>query len=294
MEKVRVIVDTSSDITVEQAAERGIDLLPVGMRHGGKFYREAYDITKREFWELLEQSGEIATTSQVLPQLVEEAFERALADGCTGAVLITICGDASGLYQSAHVLRELFYEEHGTAMPIEIINSHTFSYLYGRPVMLAGELAQQGASLTEVVSFLKDKLSHVYGYAPMFTIRYSQKSGRISSTVAFVGEMMGVKPILYLGDNVADVCAKVRGEAAMLPKMLELVKQKAVDLEKQEIMLITGLIDPEYRENLIKRVQEELNPASIFLDEVGCSIANNCGPKIYGVLFYGPDNGLFS
>lgn len=293
LDKVRVMTDTSSDISLQQAEELGICLLPVGITHRGVFYREAYDITKRDFWELLESSGEIAATSQVQPELVRQAFIKAREDGCTGAVLVTINSEASGLYQNALITRELFYEEYGSDMEIVILDSHTFSFLYGRPVMLAAELSARGESLDAVVGFLKDRLSKVCGYAPMYTLKYSSKSGRIKATTAVLGEMLGVKPILYLGNSGAYVAEKVRGEAGMIPKLIQLVKEKAVNIEQQEIMVITGLIDESVKQEIIREAKAQLKPASVYVDDVGCSISNNAGPRIFGILFYAEDNGYY-
>lgn len=294
MEKIRIIVDTASDITPTEAQNLGICLLPVGIQHEGKSYKEGYEMSKQEFWKLLEQSDTIPTTFQISPEQLSEAYETALADGIDHVIVVTINSAGSGMYQNAHLSEELFKEKHGAdALKITIIDSHAYTSLYGRPVMQAAELLQQGESAETVIAFLKDKLSRVYGYAPIYTLKFAKKSGRISGVAAFVGEVLGFKPILYIGEGKVETLEKVRGETQMLPKAIELVKKDAVDLSNEEVMVLFGDIAPDEKERILNTVKGELNPKSIFVGDIGCSVSNNAGPLVYAIAFYGKDNGLY-
>lgn len=295
MEKLKMITDTASDISVEQAAELDIILLPVVIQHAGKSYREGYDIGKREFWKLLQESDEIPTTAQISPEQLLGAYNDAYAEGVTHAIVVTINSAGSGMYQNAHLAKELFEEQEGRdAMKITIIDSHLYTYLYGRLVMQAAQMVKAGDSAQRIISFLEYQLARVYGFAPIYTLKFAKKSGRISGAAAFIGEMMGFKPILSIGDGKVETKEKVRGESLMVPRVIELVRENAINLAGQELMVLFGDLSEEERASVLETLKAELCPASVFVDDIGCSVTNNAGPRVFAVGFYGKDNGLYA
>lgn len=287
MEKIKLIVDTASDITAEDAQRLNIELLPVAITHGDRIYAEAFDMKKEEFWKILEESEIQPTTCQITPDQLLSAFKKAHGDGYTHIIVVTINSTGSGMYNNCFLAKNLFVEEFGDALTFEIIDSHTYTYQYGRPCMIAAEMIQNGASFSETVAFIKDRLSRVEGYAPIFTLKFARRSGRISGAAAFVGEVMGFKPIMHIYDGGVQTNEKVRGDKNVLPRTIELVKKRAVSLSEQEIMLVFGDIDEKYKEEIRDAVKNELKPGSIFEGKLGCSITNNCGPLVFGILFYG-------
>lgn len=79
------------------------------------------------------------------------------------------------MYNNAFISRDLFYEEHGKdAMHIEILDSHTYSYCYGMPVMWAAQNIQNGMGYEQVRQTLIDHLSRCQAYAPIFTLKYAR------------------------------------------------------------------------------------------------------------------------
>ena len=294
MEKIKLIVDTACDLTKDDAERLGIDLLPVTIIHNETIYQEQYTMGKEQFWKILADSKEQPTTSQITPQQLLASYNKAFDEGCTHAIVITINSKGSGMYNNAFISRDLFYEEHGQdAMHIEILDSHTYSYCYGMPVMWAAQNIQKGMSYAQVRSTLIDHLSRLQAYAPIFTLKFARRSGRISGATAFVGEMLDFKPVMYVGHGEVTTNIKVRGMSNTLPKAIELVKQNAIDLHNQCIGIAYGDIDEKFKQTIHDRVLEELKPASIYEGQIGCAISNNAGPQIFGIFFLGEDNHLY-
>ncbi len=294
MEKIKVITDTASDIEPEAAKRLKIDMLPLTIHYQGKSYREAYDLSKDKFFAMLNTCNELPTTAQVTPAQFLEAYEKAMKKGFTHVVQVCLNGSGSGTYNSACLARAMFEETYGKDKLIfEILDSHTYSLCYGRPVLLAAEMVQAGKSFLEVVSFLKQRLDTIHAYAYMSTLKFAQKSGRISVTAAIIGEALGLKPIMYVGNGGVEVYSKCRGEKSAITTLIESVKENAVDLENQEIILVIGDVSEAVKERLRKEVQEKLNPAAVFEGKLGCCIANNAGPQTCGILFSGKKLNLY-
>ncbi len=294
MEKIKIMVDTPSDIELEEAHRLNIELIPVTISYQGKSYRETYDISKEDFFSVLNECEELPTTAQITPPQFLAVYEKAWEEGYTHIILTTINAAGSGTFNSAHLAVSLFEEAHGKDKIIfEIIDSHTYTFCYGRPVMLAAEMAQQGKSFSEIVAFLKDRLTHSHCYAYISTLKFARKSGRISVTAAIVGEALGLKPIMAAGNGSVDVYNKCRGEKSAIAKLIENVKAEAVDLENQEIVLLLGDVPENVIERLRREVTEKLNPAAVFEGRLGCAICNNAGPQTVGIVFSGKDYKLY-
>lgn len=287
MEKIRIVVDTSSDISVEDAKTLDIDLLPVSVVIKGQTYREAYDIGKEEFWRVLQTEGEMPSTCQITPEQMTEAYKRAISEGITHVIVVTISSTGSGMLNSAHVAKNLLFEEQGEVLNIEIIDSLAYSYVYGVPVMEAAKKVKNGAGFYEIVDFLKDRLSRLEGYICVFNLKFAKKSGRISGVSAFVGEVLGFRPIMHIMNGRVYLADKVRGEQEMMSKAVSLARSRAVNIEKQTVYVMFGALEQKEKDMFIDKIKTELCPAAIKEGKIGCSVSLNAGPLVCAVVFEG-------
>lgn len=290
MEKIKLMIDSSSDIELSTAKELNIDLIPLNIIIDGKTYREEYDITKEEFWKILSEREEIPKTSQVTPETFRKYYTKAMEGGYTHVIVLTINATGSGTFNSANLAKTLFEEENPDCkMSIEILDSRSYTMCYGKPVIDAAKMIADGNSYEEILAFLKYKISRMWAYAYMSTLKFAKKSGRISLLSAVVGEALKLKPLIVVGNRKVDVIGKLRGDNAAIAKIIDCVKEKAVDVENQELILIAGSIPEAFKEKLEKDVMEKLNPKSIYWAKLGCTIANNAGPETVGIIFEGEE-----
>ena len=124
-----------------------------------------------------------------------------MGEGYTHLVVVTIYSGASSMYHSALMAKEAFLEEHPNAMTIEVIDSNCYTMGYGYPLIQACNKAKQGAEFEEIVAYIRDYLDRVRIYFSPFTLKYVKKSGRVSCTAAFVGEMIGLRPVISAVGN---------------------------------------------------------------------------------------------
>ena len=64
---IRIIVDSTSDISADQASRMNITIVPLKVIFGDKEYREGEEISIDEFYEKLVKSESLPTTSQPAP-----------------------------------------------------------------------------------------------------------------------------------------------------------------------------------------------------------------------------------
>ena len=104
---IQFVVDSASDILQTEAAVLGIRVLPLQVIFGDKTYRDSVDLDHETFYQMLEHSKELPTTSQVSPGAFEEAFRELTQQGHT-VIAITVSSQLSGTWQSAMIAAEDF------------------------------------------------------------------------------------------------------------------------------------------------------------------------------------------
>ncbi|MBE5808910.1 MAG: DegV family protein [Clostridiales bacterium] len=286
MAKIRFITDSGSDLSLEAEREYGIVVIPFPVSFGEKTCLSRVDMTNREFYGMLEASRELPTHSQITVYQYTKLFEEAFADGVEDVINTTINAEGSGTYNSACLAAQMFFEANPQAegrMRIHNLDGQSYTCAYGYPVEQGARMAAEGRSADEILSFMRDWLQHSVIYFAPFTLKYAAKSGRIPSAAAFVGELVGLKPIMRIHDHVIVTDDKVRGEK----KAIALMAQKtAREIQPGTPYMVIYGDHPEDGEVMAKRLTEELGYPPAGMTEIGPVIAINAGPRVAAVMFH--------
>ena len=105
MNKIRFIVDSSSDFSPEELVSTGDFHIPLRIIFGDSEYLDGVDIKNQRFYEMLIESDALPTTSQGSIADFESEYEKVKKDG-DKAIVITLSSKLSGTYQSACIARE--------------------------------------------------------------------------------------------------------------------------------------------------------------------------------------------
>ena len=146
MEKIKFITDTACDIPLSTALAQGVEEAPLTVTILGKSYRESYDISPQEFYDLCAQTKELPVSAGVNSTEYYSRLEKAWEEGYTAVCIVCINARGSVCYTSACHAREDFFENHPEAagrLRVEIVDSRTYSIAYGIPVMKAARQKRQ-------------------------------------------------------------------------------------------------------------------------------------------------------
>lgn len=280
MSKIKILCDSASDIPKDKAKKYNIDVLPITIIHNGKEYRDWYDFEPDEFYDILESGGEMPSTSQVTPELFMTAYEDALEKGYEGILVVTLNSSASGTYQSAVIAKGFFEEKHGKKIEITILDSGTFTYLISVGLFIAAEKFEKGETLKDVYEYLQQFYTKIKAYVAVGTLEFLIKKGRISHFSGFMGGILNIKPIVKVADTEINSVDKVRGSAAIVPKLIELA-EKEWD-ENNYLFVIRARECPEFHE-LIAALKKRFPDKEIVIGNLGPVISLNIGPYIVGL-----------
>ena len=162
---VKIICDSAGDISLEQAKEWGVTVLPLKTIWEGKEYLDGVTMEPHKFYERLIETDELPTTSQVTPYEFQEAFKQVIEEKNT-AVCLTVSSKLSGTYQSALIANEeVDYQ-------IELVD--TLNVTLGEHILVkrAVELRDQGKSAKEIAQILNEEKNKVRVIALLDTLEY--------------------------------------------------------------------------------------------------------------------------
>lgn len=284
MSKIMIMTDSCCDLSKEVIEELGIRVLPFTITFCGETYREIFDKSTQEVYEMMQKSDEIPKHAQITPLTFEENYKELFEQGYTDIITVSINSQGSGTFNNAVLAKDDFFENNPAAKDkIRIFNldSKCYTIFYGYPIMEAVKKIRKGAEAEEIVAYLEDWFNVCGIYAVPYNLKYARKSGRISAAKAFAGELLGLKPIILFADGTTETVDKIRGEKNIVSKLVECVEKNMTP--QTPYIMVHGRDDTlakEVEKELIKRTgrkAEMYNP-------IGAVVAANIGPDIVAVL----------
>ena len=282
-EKIRFLTDSASDIPPEIEAELGIVVIPFPVSIDGKDYLSRVDFDNEGFYRLLAEAKALPTHSQITVYQFTEYYEQAWNDGCTDLIVTSINASGSGTYNSACLAAKLFREAHPEAEAFHIHNLDGASYTcaYGYPVIEGARMARRGEPVDKILAFMRDWLAHSVIYFVPWSLKYAAKSGRIPSAAAFVGELVGLKPVMRIYDHQIVTNDKVRGEKKVFPTV---ARKMASEIRKGAPYVVIYGDHVEEAEAMERAMVQELGYPPAGRCQIGAVIAINAGPRVAGVM----------
>lgn len=277
---VRIITDSACDIPPAQAAELGIEILPITVSFGGVEYRDGVDLSGRQFFEKLVESDALPHTCQITPFQYGEAF-RAAAEAGDEAVCITLSGKLSGGWNSAVVA--------AADWPcVTVVDSLNVSIGQQVLVMLAARLRDAGKSAKEIADELEAKKGRVRLLALLDTLEYLKKGGRISPAVAFAGGILSIKPVVTLRDGEVVLIGKARGSKNGNNLLMDFVRQSGgIDFSMPYALGYSGFDDTLLRKYMADSSSLYAGHAEdIPICCIGSTIGAYAGPGAIGAAFF--------
>ncbi|EHJ01859.1 degV family protein [Clostridium sp. DL-VIII] len=275
MEKIKIITDSTADLSKDIYEKYEIEVLPLLINFGENSYQDGVEINTNEVFEKIERDNVLPTTAQVTPNRFIEIYEKYLGEGYK-IISIHMSSVMSGTYQSACIAKETLESDN-----IVVIDSQNVTAALGILVLKAAKLREKGyniAQLEEELNVIKNNIKlSVY----FESLEYLVRGGRISKTAGIVGGMLGIKLILEIKDGIMSVKDKIRGNKKAIKKIINDLESAELDDEVPVILIDVNNLEvkealKEYMEN---------NNVKFIECPVGSVVCVHSGPGCCGIVF---------
>ena len=268
---VRIVTDSTSDLTSTEAEQYGITIVPINVLFGDEAFLDNIELDNAAFYRKLQASKALPRTSQPAPAKFQEAYIRLLDEGAEGILSVHLSSKLSGTYQSAHTAADSVADE-GKNIPIEVIDSGSISVGMSRAIIHAAEAAKQGADLATLTAMVNDELSRTRILAVLDTLEYVRRGGRIGSAAALLGNALSVKPIISLKNGEVVTIERPRTRSKAFARIAQMVAEMG-NVESISI----AEADTEVGQQL-KQAMKEVYPKEIPTYKLGGVLGTHTGP----------------
>lgn len=212
-QRIALITDSCADVPPAIAAEYGICVIPLSINYSDRTYRDGVDIAPEEVYARFAE--EVPKTSLPAPAEVAEAFDAAVAAGCTHALAVTI---ASGLSGTHDLIRSVAAGYAG--LTSEVVDTKSIGLGAGLSVIAAAECIAQGLTFEETLAKVASVVESTSVFFCVDTLEYLYKGGRIGKVTYSVGSAFDIRPVITCEREAGSyvTAAKAHGRKASLKK----------------------------------------------------------------------------
>ena len=277
--KIRIITDSASDMPAVHRPE--VAVLSMTVTFGAEEFQDGINLTHHQFYEKLIEGEDLPTTSQISPSQFEEVF-RAAVDAGETVVAVVLSAKLSGTYQSACIAAEEF--------PGQVFVVDSANATLGELVLVerAVELMDQGLDAAAIAARLEEEKKEVRLVGLLDTLEYLKRGGRVSASVALVGGLLAIKPVVAVQDGEVVVLGRARGSKNGNNLLVqEIQRSGGVDFGRPYRLGYTGLDD-----SLLRKYIEDSSALwsghtdALPICTVGGTIGTHVGPGAVAVAFF--------
>ncbi len=274
---VKIVTDSTSDITSRLAQELGVTVVPLTVFFGHESFQDRVNISTDEFYRRLSQESIYPTTTQPAPGLFAEAYQN-LLKGNNEILVLSLSGRLSGTVRSA-VNAVGMVEGKGR---IEVIDTSLTAMSLGLTVISAAKMAAQpGMTLRQLTENVKAKLPHTSTLVAFDTLKYLAKGGRIGKAQGLLGSLLAVKPVLTLKDGEVAPMTRLRSMSAASDYLYNHI----ANMPKVEALAVEHATTPHEADILVARLGKIFPKENIYRSVLSPVLGTYMGPNILAVSF---------
>lgn len=286
MKSYIIFTDSSCDLSAELLEKLSVRSASLTFRFSSdnkEYSNSDMDIT--EFYSKM-RAGDVAKTAAVNSEIFSNLFETALREGLD----VLYLGFSSGLsttYNSARIAAEELKEKYPDRKIITV-DSLCASAGGGLLVKMIVDKKAAGATIEEAAEYAEKMKGKVCHWFTVDDLVYLKRGGRVSAATAFVGNMLGIKPVMHVDDagHLINV-SKVRGRRTAISALCD--KYGELHLEGDYEVFISHSDCLADAKTLAEMIETKYGKKTSLITDVGAVIGAHSGPGTLALFFIGKE-----
>lgn len=278
---VKIMADSTCDLSQELLDKYEIDILPLHILLGEAEYEDGKDVTPDEIYAW---SDENKTTPKTSAAGLMDAVEmmRPYTTAGDEIVFFTISSQMSTTYNVIRMAADEL-EAESQVFPIDSENLSTGIGLLVIEAALMAKEGKSGAEIADAVNALRDKVRASF---VVDTLTYLHRGGRCSAVAAMAGGMLKLHPKIVVENGKMDASKKYRGKMdGVISSYVKDLQEEMKNAKKDRVFITHSGCT----EELIGQIQKMVEDVGVFeeilVTRAGCVISSHCGPGTLGVIY---------
>ena len=275
--KIKILSDSTCDLSPALLAENEVTLVPLTVVKGDEQFKDGVTITAADIFAHVAAGGDLCSTAANSIGEYADIFEQ--YTDYDGVIQITIGSGFSSCYQNATLAAEDYPN-------VRVVDSQNLSTGQGLVVLKACELAKTAADLDALADEIRAYTEKVEASFLVDKLDYLAKGGRCSAVAALGANLLNLKPCIEVKNGKMSVVKKYRGNYAKC--RASYVKDRLADREDLDdnILFVTRtVVSDECFKAVTDAVAEYGKFKNVYETFAGCTVSCHCGPGTLGVLF---------
>ena len=278
---VKIMADSTSDLSKELIERYQITILPLHIVLGDKEYRDGTEITPEEIYRWSDAKKKTPKTTAVAITDAIEIMKPALEAG-DELIMFTISEKMS---TTANVFR-MAAQELEAEDKVSVVDSASLSTGNGLLVIRAAVMAREGKGRKEIVEEIERLKPRVRASFVVDTLTYLHRGGRCSGVAALAGGMLKLHPKIVVLDGAMEVSKKYRGKInSVIMNYVKDMEEEMKRAEKYRVFITHSGSDPKVVEEVRAYLESLHYFDEILITRAGGVVSSHCGPGTLGVLF---------
>jgi DegV family protein with EDD domain len=270
-DRTAVVTDSAADLPAAWCEANGVEAVPLTVHVGGADHLDGVDLAADAFWARCRATTEPPTTASPSPEAFAAAFGRAAASGASAVVCVTLAAGLSSTFQSASLAAR------SAPLDVRVVDSRSDSL--GQTTVVHAAVAAAGDGADAAVAAALDAAARVHVFGMLDGTDHLRRSGRLTTSQAFFGSVLSVKPLIALHDGRVDAMGRQR----TVPRGLDALAALVVAARPQRLAVVHG--DPTNVAGLLDRLRDVDPDPPVHL--LGPVVGSHLGPGVVGVALIG-------
>lgn len=214
---IHIVTDSACDLPAKMIADYHIKVIPLYINIGNQSYLDDIEMNHDQFYGQLDKFPHQPQTATPGPETFAQAYEQAAIEENDQIFAIHVAGSLSAAFQSAQKGAEM------TSTSVTTHDSGQVGFAAGMQVLAAARAAVSGATISQIKQLVQDLGNRTYLFAALDTLKYLQRSGRMSMTMLGIGSLLHIKPLLkmHCGEPLSE---KITTHSRAIQRVLQLAR----------------------------------------------------------------------
>jgi len=211
---IKIVTDSSSDLSLHEAEEMNIHVIPLTITINNEAFVDGVDITPEHFIEKMQESAVLPKSSQPAVGEFVKLYNELASDG-SEILSIHLSGKLSGTVEAARTAAEI------SDAKVTVIDSHFISKALAFQAREAALMAKEGLGMDSIIEKINQVRMNSNLYVVVDTLENLVKGGRIGKGTALIGSLLNIKPIAILEEGEYSPVAKVRSQSQAIKYIMK-------------------------------------------------------------------------
>lgn len=278
MANIKLVTDSSIQLTQEEIAEYGIHVIPLSIMIDSTVYVDGETITRAEFMDKMAAAQALPKTSQPAIGTFLDVFNELTADG-SEVLAVHMLEAISGTVNSARQAAELCKGQ------VTVIDSQFTDRALAFQVLEAAKFIQAGKPMAEVIKRMEQVRDHTKLVMGVSTLDNLVKGGRISRVSGMLSSLLNIKVILEVTGGELKALQKGRGMKTLV-NFADKTVAKMAALGNVKGVGVSYAGGKAFAESIGEKVRAALPDTALLVQPTDPVIATHTGDGAFAITYY--------